>query len=135
MPAEDLLARLQAVWPRIEASLQRSLEVRGRERTDSLRKKLEDRAQKEEEDIRAILEELAATIQQELKQPELVQLPLFSDAEKDQYSRNQRALQARLRSIPEEIERETEAIRQRYAAPQPRLFPVAITFLIPEGIR
>jgi hypothetical protein len=36
-----------------------------------------------------------------------------------------------LRSIPEEIEQEKAAIRQRYAAPEPRIFPVAITFLIP----
>ncbi len=133
-PSPEVLARLQGVWPRIESALQRAVEVRGRERTDSLRKKLAEREQKEIQDMRAILEELAATIQRELDQPEFVQLSLFSQAEREQYSRNQRALQARLRAIPEEILRETEAIHARYADPQPRVFSVAVTFLIPTRL-
>jgi hypothetical protein len=36
--------------------------------------------------------------------------------------------------LPAELARETEAIRRRYADPQPRLFPVAVTFLVPEGL-
>jgi hypothetical protein len=34
--------------------------------------------------------------------------------------------------IPEEINRETKGIRKRFADPQPRMFPVAVTFLVPE---
>ena len=34
--------------------------------------------------------------------------------------------------IPGEIEKETEAIRARFADPQPRMFPVAVTFLVPR---
>jgi hypothetical protein len=41
-------------------------------------------------------------------------------------------LQARADAIPAEIEQETAAIRERFAEPQPRLFPVAVTFLVPE---
>jgi hypothetical protein len=37
-----------------------------------------------------------------------------------------------LKEIPSEIERETAAIKARYADPQPRMFPVAVTFLVPE---
>jgi hypothetical protein len=132
-PPQEIQASLQRVWPDIEGSLRRAVEARGRERTDSLRKKLADRAQKETSDMEAILLELKATIEKELTQPAYVQLDLFSTEEKNQYSRNQSALQARLRSIPEEIEREKAAIRQRYADPEPRIFPVAITFLIPRG--
>ena len=33
------------------------------------------------------------------------------------------------------IEKETEAIRARFADPQPRMFPVAVTFLVPEKMR
>lgn len=94
LPPPDVLARLQAVWPNIEPSLQRTLEVRGRERTDSLRKKLADRAQKEAGDIEAILLELQRTIERELSDPEPVQLSLFSPTEREQYSRNQNALRA-----------------------------------------
>jgi hypothetical protein len=42
---------------------------------------------------------------------------------------------ARARAIPDEIERETAAILARYADPQPRMFAVAVTFLVPERIR
>ena len=34
--------------------------------------------------------------------------------------------------IPGEIEKETAAIKARFADPQPRMFPVAVTFLVPE---
>ena len=36
------------------------------------------------------------------------------------------------RRFPSEIEKETEAIRERFADPQPRMFPVAVTYLVPE---
>ena len=45
-----------------------------------------------------------------------------------------KALQLRLEQIPQEMERETEVIRQRFANPTPRLFPLAITFLVPPKI-
>ncbi len=31
-----------------------------------------------------------------------------------------------------ELEKEIESVDKRYADPQPRLFPVAVTFLVPE---
>ena len=52
--------------------------------------------------------------------------------EKDQFERNKDFLRDRSKAIPAEIERETMAIKSRYANPQPRLFPVAVTFLVPE---
>jgi len=39
-------------------------------------------------------------------------------------------MRARAKEIPEEIKR--EAIRARFATPQTRIFPVAVTFLVPE---
>ena len=36
--------------------------------------------------------------------------------------------------IPAEIEQEEKTIRARYARPAPRLFPVALTYLIPQRI-
>ena len=55
-------------------------------------------------------------------------------AERDQEQRNRDFLASRLDQLPAELARETEAIRRRYADPQPRLFPVAVTFLVPEGL-
>ncbi len=37
-------------------------------------------------------------------------------------------------AIPQEIEREQEAIYHRVLNPEPRLFPVGVVFLIPEGM-
>ena len=54
--------------------------------------------------------------------------------ERQQLELNRDGLQQRLDAIPEEIERETEQIRRRHANPQPRLFPVAVTFLVPERL-
>jgi len=135
-PPDAVQEQLLHVWPVIEPSLQQALVVRQNERTESLRRKLAERAQKETSDITAILQELAQNIRAELEEePEFVQLQLFSPSEREQYSRNVAALRARLSQIPEEIERETEAIRARYADPQPRLFPVAVTFLVPKRLK
>ena len=71
-------------------------------------------------------------IEHELAEPDYMQLELWNNSERDQYNRNITALQLRLKQIPEEMEREIEAVNQRYANPQPRLFPVAVTFLVPE---
>ncbi len=101
---------------------------------ESLSRLLADRADKEAVDITTVLVELERAIREELVEPEYVQLELFSTPEREQYSRNVAALEARLAQIPVEIEQETALIRARYADPQPRLFPVAVTFLVPERL-
>jgi superfamily II DNA/RNA helicase len=131
---EALKERLQRLWPSHQEPLLRSLEVRMRDRTANLGNWLEERADKEASDMRTILEELESNIWAELEEAEQPQLELFSTPERDQFERNKGALWERLESIPEEIERETQAIRARYADPTPRLFPVAMTYLIPRKI-
>jgi superfamily II DNA/RNA helicase len=131
---ESVKERLQSLWPSHRDPLVRSLEIRMRDRTANLGRWLEERAEKEASDMRAILEELENHIWAELEEAEQPQLELFSTPEREQFERNKGALRERLESIPEEIERETEAIRARYADPTPRLFPVAVTYLIPEKI-
>ena len=56
----------------------------------------------------------------------------FAPVEQEQFERNVDALRRRLGEIPGEIKKESEMIRARFADPQPRLFPVAITYLVPE---
>ena len=68
-----------------------------------------------------------------MNEPESLQLELFTSEEREQALRNHDALQLRLSQIPHEIELETAAIRARYANPEPRLFPVAVAFLVPGG--
>ena len=57
---------------------------------------------------------------------------LFDDPEHGAVRAEQGCAAGRVREIPGEIERETAAIRARFADPQARMFPVAVTFLVPE---
>ncbi|CAK0761071.1 hypothetical protein CCP4SC76_3430002 [Gammaproteobacteria bacterium] len=73
-------------------------------------------------------------IEAELDEPEYIQTSLFDDPERERFERNKDAMRARVREIPDEITRETAAIRSRFAHPQARLFPVAVTFLVPKNL-
>jgi phosphoribosylaminoimidazole carboxylase (NCAIR synthetase) len=59
---------------------------------------------------------------------------LFNTTEKEQFERNINSLKARVEQIPAEIEREVAAIGARFANPTPRLFPLAVTYLIPQKL-
>ena len=128
--------RLQELWPEQRDPLVQALEARMKERASSLKNLLDERAHKEMSDITAILSELRTNILSELRQPEVVQLQLagFSTAEREQFERNMSTLEERVEQIDAEIEQERAAIRKRYADPQPRLFPVAVTYLVPEHL-
>jgi hypothetical protein len=133
-PSANVKDRLLSIYPRLAPSLSQALQARTEDRTAGLQKKLAERATKEANDIRAILTELRRAIAEELDQPQAVQLSLFEDPEREQFERNKLGLQSRLKEIPAEIERETASIQARYARPQPRMFPVAVTFLVPEKL-
>jgi hypothetical protein len=126
---------LLELWDKFAPALAQSLEARMKDRTNGLQKKLGERAEKEAEDIKSILLELKKAIDAELDEPEYQQLTLFADHEKDQFERNKDFLRDRSQAIPAEIARETAAIKSRYADPQPRMFPVAVTFFVPERMR
>lgn len=133
-PAAGVKQRLVDLWPSLKPALIQSLEARRQDRLSGLEKFLADRADKEVADMTAILQELARTIAAELAEPEYVQLELFARPEREQYDRNITALRHRLEQIPAEIEQETGLIRARFADPEARLFPVAVTFLVPERL-
>jgi superfamily II DNA or RNA helicase len=131
---ESFQQRLMELWPSHQKALLRSLEVRMEQRTDGLKKALQDRCDKEVGDITAILTELRQQILRELEQPEVEQLTLFSSVEKEQFERNVNSLRLRVEQIPQEIEQETAVIQARFKDPQPRLFPLAVTYLIPQKL-
>ncbi|MBN3927176.1 hypothetical protein, partial [Nostoc sp. NMS4] len=81
-----------------------------------------------------VLTELRQSILNELDEPEFKQLELFNTAEKEQFERNVNSLKVRVEQIPAEIEREVAAIQARFANPTPRLFPLAVTYLIPQKL-
>ena len=88
----------------------------------------------------ATLTELAATIRREALGEDGDQLQLITGVELNSSDRGQvaqdiEALHNRLEQIPSEILAEQEAIRNRYAEPARRLFPAAVTLLVPEGVK
>jgi hypothetical protein len=132
VPAEQQ-EQFKALWPRIREGVMGALEARMRERNAGLERQLNEQQEREVADLKAILDELARTIREELEAQPPVQ-PDLPGIERKQLEVNRQAIRARLEAIPDEIARETEQIRARYANPTPRLFPVAVTFLVPERL-
>jgi len=128
-------ARFQALWSKQRDSLLAALEARRVERTKNLEKNLEELAEKEVNKVRTVMTELQRAIQVELERkdgPQLM-LDLGSDEPgKEQRERDLAALRNRLKEIPGEMDRESSYIRSRFANPSDRLFPVAVTWLIPR---
>lgn len=137
-PAPEAVQKtLAEQWEKTEAPLYAALRARQAERQTSLDKLLEERQSKELRDIETILLELKRSIEAEMKPlagaRQLV-LSGFNTSEREQFERNFSALQARLEQIPFEIEQEQKIIRRRFDDPQSRLFPVAVTFLVPNKL-
>lgn len=133
-PSEAVQRRFQELWPTVREPLARSLEARMRDLADGLGKRLAERATREADDIQLILDELARSIRVELDAVAPPQLELWADAERQQRERDRTDLRQRLDEIPAEIERERDLIARRYAGCTPRLFPVAVTFIVPERL-
>jgi hypothetical protein len=135
-PAPPALAtRLQALWERHHNALMSTLDVRRIERTKNLEKNFEDRAETEVNKLSKIMNELQRAIREELERKDGPQFLL--DLGDDPNGKQQReldlaALRRRLSEIPEELERESDHIRSRFRNPSARLFPVAVTWLIPR---
>jgi hypothetical protein len=129
--AATMQERLRMLWPEHRGNLLRSLEARSDDRTKTLQNRLDDRAEREIRSMRAVLGELSASIKAQLSAID-PQLELFSIPEKEQFERDRGALERRLAELPQEMELEAQIIRARYAKPSPRLFPVSVTYLVPE---
>ena len=125
----------QALWEKQRDGLLASLEARRVERTKNLEKSLEELAEKEVNKLRTVMLELQRSIQDELERKDGPQMLLDlggDETGKQQCQRDMDALRRRVKEIPEEIERESNHIRSRFANPSARLFPVAVTWLIPR---
>ena len=81
--------------------------------------------------------ELRKSIQDELESRDNPQLMLDlggDEAGTQQRERDLAALRRSFNEITAEIEREAEHIRSRFRNPSARLFPVAVTFLVPSSM-
>lgn len=134
---ESMRERLIALWPGLADPLNRALKRRAEQRAGSLKKTIAKRCDEEVVAIGKVLDELADSIRKALSdEPVWQQASLFelSDPEREQLRRDREALRAKLEGIPEQKERETAALRRRYADPEPRWFPAAVTFLVPASL-
>jgi SNF2 family DNA or RNA helicase len=128
-------ARFQALWPKHRDALMNALDVRMADRTKNLEKHLDELAEKEVNKLATVMTELQRAIQAELDRRDGPQLLLDLGGDepgKQQRERDLAALRHRLKEIPQEIQREAGHLRSRFANPTARLFPVAVTWLIPR---
>jgi superfamily II DNA or RNA helicase len=128
--------QIERLWPEIQAGLARAVQARAQERAESLANTLARQRDADIETVTRILSDLRTSIAAKLREVEQdqEQLTLGLDApERDQWRRDVDALKRRLERIPDEIVRETEAMRRRYSDPVPRPFPAAVTVLVPRA--
>lgn len=132
---EAVQARFRDLWPTISDSVLAALDRRTAERTKNLQSFLDERMTREIAEIDAVLTQLQQHIEAELQRTdEPLQLSLWAAPEIEQRERDLANLRVRLAAIPQEREKEAANIRRRYAEPTPRLFPVAVTFLVPQRL-
>lgn len=129
-----VLPRLAARIDGAEAGLRNALERRAADRAASLERVLGQRAHEDAAAATAVLTELRRSIEATLAEPDHEQLELFSVEERRQLTRDTEALRRRLDAIPADIAAEVEAIQARYADPVPRLFPAAVTLVVPRSL-
>jgi superfamily II DNA or RNA helicase len=132
-PAASFLDRIRPLWPNHRDNLLRALEARMKDRTETLQSRLEERANRDVAAMRSAMQELMQRIREELD-ADTPQLELFTTPEREQIERDRSALERRLDELPAEMEREEQLIRQRFAKPSPKLFPVAVTYLVPQEL-
>ena len=104
-----------------------------RDRTETLKSRLDERAAREVVAMRGSMQELLVRIRTQLTEVQ-PQLELFTTPEREQLERDQSALQRRLDELPAEMDQEEQLIRSRYPNPLPKLFPVAVTYLVPQHL-
>jgi hypothetical protein len=136
LPPAHVLDALAAAWPQIEAPLRDTLRVRADERAVSLERRLDETRDRQIADMCAVLSELARSIRAELDDPKQLELnfPALDGSERAQLDRDVDALRTRVAAIPAEIEAEAAEIRRRYERRTVRLFPAAVTFLVPRRL-
>jgi hypothetical protein len=108
--------------------------TRSQDRLKGLGSTIEARKRKEIDEMTQLLDDLATNVEAELEREEPKQLALFSEDERTQLRRDRFALDARLRRIPEERERERLAIEERHSGLIDHTFPVSVILLVPESL-
>jgi SNF2 family DNA or RNA helicase len=131
---ESLVDALRERFQKQTEVILSAVRARSNDRLKSLVNTLETRKRREIDDMTQILDDLAENLGAELKKDvDPQQLTLFSDDERTQLRRDRLALEARLRRIPEERDRERLAIEERHSGLVDHTFPVAVILIVPES--
>jgi superfamily II DNA or RNA helicase len=136
LPPPHIREALASSWPTFEDPVRLALLTRANDRADSLVRLLANKVEDEVKTMRAVLGDLRAGILaqlEELEQPEQLTFG-FAENEREQFVRDVAALRARVDAIPAEADAEEGAIRGRYEEASERVFPAAITFLVPRRL-
>jgi superfamily II DNA or RNA helicase len=132
--ADSLFDALRTRFRKHTDAVLSAVSSRSKDRLKVLGHTLESRKQREIEDMTQILDDLAKSVEAELNKDDPEQLSLFSEDERTQLRRDRLALEARLRRIPEERERERSAIEERHGGLVDHTFPVSVILLVPESL-
>jgi hypothetical protein len=131
---ESLFDALRTRFQKHTEAIVGAVGARSKDRLKGLGGTLEARKRKEIEEMTQLLDDLAKNLEAELNKEEPKQLSLFSEDERTQLRRDRLALEARLRRIPEERERERLGIEERHTELVDHTFPVSVTLLVPESL-
>jgi hypothetical protein len=131
---DSLFDALRTRFQKHTEAIVSAIGTRSKDRLKGLSGTLEARKRKEIEEMTQLLDDLAKNLEAELHKEEPKQLSLFSEDERTQVRRDKLALEARLRRIPEEREREHLAIEERHTGLVDHTFPVSVILLVPESL-
>lgn len=126
---DDLIERFDSA----KTAIMNTVEARSRDRLRFLENTLQRRKSSDIQDITTLLKELERAIRSEIEDSGLVQTELWPEPERFQMRKDVDALQARLKRIPEEMEKEISGIESRYSDFDSRTFPVAISLILPPS--
>lgn len=132
---------IRSLWADAAEAVHQALQARTETRMQSLAQTIAEREEKDLGDIEKRLRELEAELKSMLsdnESPAMRQemLPGFGEPPTDDpAARARRSIEQRLRDLPHELESEQAAIRRRYENLQHRMFPVAVSVLIPKESR
>lgn len=131
---------VEALWEDAAETLHTALQARTETRMEALTRIIAEREAKDLKDIEARLGELQGELTKMLAEVDPTAgkpttMEMFPETTDDATSRARRSIESRLQELPNELKHEQASIRRRYAEPQHRMFPVAVSVLIPEGGR
>ncbi len=132
-PGPATLDALTRAWPQQRAPLAKALETAVAKHASRQCQLLEQQCADQLAKIDAIFDELARELHRKLAEQPPAQLDLFADEERQQLHSDREALERRHKSLSSERAREQDQVRRRFAEPQSRHFPVAITWLVPQS--